>query len=140
MGRYLLDTNIVVFMLLSEHDSISRDVLAIVTDYDSELYTSSIVMAELLQLHRLGKIKSKAYKTSLDMFRAVEEELTVKILSFGREHARTLARLDILPDHKDPTDHQIIAHAITERLLIVSSDGKFAAYVPQGLEFIFNRR
>jgi PIN domain nuclease of toxin-antitoxin system len=36
----------------------------------------------------------------------------------------------------DPSDHIIIAHAITERLTLLSSDEKFPFYRNQGLELI----
>jgi len=39
-------------------------------------------------------------------------------------------------DHRDPSDHVIIAHAITERLTLLSSDQKFAFYRSQGLDLI----
>lgn len=42
--------------------------------------------------------------------------------------------------HKDPSDHVIIAHAITERLPLISSDKRFEFYRTQGLDFIFNEK
>ena len=42
--------------------------------------------------------------------------------------------------HTDTTDHLIIAHAITEHLPLISSDGKFDFYCNQGLDFIFNKK
>ena len=41
---------------------------------------------------------------------------------------------------RDTTDHLIIAHAITEHLPLISSDGKFDFYCNQGLDFIFNKK
>lgn len=40
----------------------------------------------------------------------------------------------------DTSDHLIIAHAITEHLPLISSDGKFDFYCNQGLDFIFNKK
>ena len=42
--------------------------------------------------------------------------------------------------HTDTSDHLIIAHAITEHLPLISSDGKFDFYCKQGLNFIFNKK
>ena len=55
---------------------------------------------------------------------------------------RTYSKLQInLPkDHKDPSDHVIISHAITERLPLISDDGKFEFYQKQGLHLIINKR
>lgn len=43
---------------------------------------------------------------------------------------------DIIDDHRDPSDHIIISHAITERMALMSSDTKFPFYRNQGLELI----
>jgi len=139
--RYLLDTNIVVFMLLGEHDSISSDVLYATNDSSSQIYTSSISITEIVHLHRVGKISSKKYKTSLQMIRATEDELNIVIRPFAKEHAEMLAKLEITDKkHNDPADHAIIAHAITDSLTLVSSDTKFQQYTAQGLAFVFNNK
>lgn len=59
---------------------------------------------------------------------------------FREEHMRTYARLQLnkAMDHKDPSDHVIISHAITERIPLISSDRKFDFYRNQGLDFIKN--
>lgn len=43
-------------------------------------------------------------------------------------------------DHKDPSDHVIISHAMSERMPLISSDRKFVYYLPQGLNLVFNER
>jgi PIN domain nuclease of toxin-antitoxin system len=54
----------------------------------------------------------------------------------------TYARLtlNLAEDHRDPSDHVIIAHAITNRMPLVSSDRKFKFYEDQGLELVFNEK
>ena len=42
--------------------------------------------------------------------------------------------------HKDPSDHVIIAHAITEHLPLISDDRKFEFYKKQGLDLILNKK
>ena len=39
-------------------------------------------------------------------------------------------------DHHDPSDHIIIAHAITDHIPLLSSDTRFWYYCDQGLELI----
>ena len=39
-----------------------------------------------------------------------------------------------------PSDHVIIAHAITEHLPLISSDTRFDFYRKQGLDMIFNKK
>ena len=59
MSRYLLDTNILVYMLLSETDSISNETDLIIDDYNNQLFTSSISIMELVQLYNISKNKIK---------------------------------------------------------------------------------
>jgi len=139
--RYLLDTNIVVFMLLGEYDNVSSDVLHLLNDNSNQLYTSTVSIKEIVHLHRVGKISSKKYRTSLEMIRATEDELNIIIRPFAREHAETLAKLEVTDkNHNDPADHAIIAHALTEKLALISSDTKFQQYTAQGLAFVFNNK
>ena len=42
--------------------------------------------------------------------------------------------------HKDPSDHVIIAHALTEHLPLISSDTRFELYRKQGLDLIVNKK
>ena len=55
---------------------------------------------------------------------------------------RTYANLQInkAQDHKAPSDHVIIAHAITEHLPLITDDGKFGFYKNQGLDLILNKK
>ncbi|MGC4128254.1 MAG: type II toxin-antitoxin system VapC family toxin [Bergeyella sp.] len=137
--RYLLDTNIVVYVISNDYE-ISNDTQSILEDYSSLLFMSSVSLIELAQLFRIGKIKSKKYKSSTEMTKAIEEEFGIKILPFAKEHGITLTKLDIAENHNDPFDHAIISHAITEKLTLVSSDKKFKDYTSQGLEFVYNKR
>lgn len=76
------------------------------------------------------------------MVAAIEDEYYVKILPLGKEHMNTYSRLSInsIDDHKDPSDHVIISHAITNKLPLISSDQRFPYYTEQGLDLIFNKR
>ena len=74
MARYMIDTNILYF-ILEEKDRLTRDVSAMV--YDAE-------------------------------------------------------------KHYDPSDHIIIAHAITMGMPLISSDKKFPFYREQGLDLVAN--
>ena len=58
------------------------------------------------------------------------------------EHYETYAKLRIneAQEHYDPSDHLIISHAITNRIPLISADGKFPFYRNQGLELIENKK
>lgn len=140
MGRYLLDTNIVVFLVLSELDEITIQNKQILDDYNNQLFTSSICVIEIIQLYRIGRIKTKKYKTVSEIIIALETNFNIKILPFAKSSVETLSKLQILENHKDIMDHSIISHAITENLFLMSSDKSFDFYTKQKLKFVFNKR
>ncbi len=140
MQRYLLDTNVLVFYVFGNKDEISRDTTLILKDDGNVLYTSSIVLAEINQLMRLNKIKSKLFKTPLQFQEALEKQYLIEILPFTKHHTKTLSQLSIANGHNDPFDHAIISHAITDKLTLISSDRQFENYTSQKLKFVFNKR
>ena len=137
--RYLLDTNIFVFLSL-DPDSLSRDVLALLEDYDSQLYISTESVKELVVGFNNKGLFSKRWKTAEEMVNAIENEYYITILPVRKEHIMTYARMTLndAQGHKDPSDHVIIAHAITEGLPLISSDTRFPFSRSQGLELIVN--
>ena len=58
-----------------------------------------------------------------------------------KEHYETYSKLQLnkAQEHYDPSDHLIISHALTNRLTLISADGKFPFYRNQGLDLIENR-
>ena len=137
--RYLIDTNIFVYLAL-DAERLSRDVIALIQEPDALLCISAESVRELVVGYRTKGLGSKRWKMAEEMVRAVEEEFYIRILPLKKEHMRTLSRLEIneTQDHKDPSDHVIIAYAITERLPLISSDTRFEFYRRQGLDLIFN--
>jgi|SRR5690606_8310834 len=140
MRRYLLDTNILVFLILGKNEEVSRNVLEVLEDFNNEICTSSICVAELLQLFRIGKIKLSSYRTLNEIQSTIGEKFYIKVLPFSNEHTETFSKLEIYKGHNDPFDHMIISHAITEKLCLISSDKMFSNYSNQKLDFICNKR
>ena len=128
--RYLIDTNIFVYAVI-DRDSLDRDVTAILQEPDTVLYMSAESVRELIVGYRNKGLCSKRWKS-------VEAMVT----SIKKEHMQTYARLEIneAQGHKDPSDHVIIAHAITEHLPLISSDTRFEFYRTKGLDLIFNKK
>ena len=137
--RYYLDTNILIFTLLSDKDNISQEVSAILKDYTSILYTSSIAVQELLLLFRIGKIKSDLYKSEAEILNGLKK-LDIEIYFFNSFHFAQYAKLSIHETHKDMNDHAIIAQAIADKISLISSDHAFKNYTSQGLKLLFNKR
>ena len=76
------------------------------------------------------------------MVESIKKDFYIDILPFKDEHLMTFARLrlNIAKGHKDPFDHMIISHAITEKMTLVSSDSRFPFYRRQGLKLLYNKR
>ena len=75
------------------------------------------------------------------MLNSIENDFNIKISHIKKEHLITYADLHVNGEiHKDPSDHLIIAHSITEKMPLISSDRRFPYYTDQGLDLIFNER
>lgn len=139
--RILLDTCIVLY-LIQERDRLSRDVEALLSDYDNQLCVSMETIKELIVAYRRKGLGRKVWKKEEDIIQMIKDELCICILPIHEEHIRTYARLRIneTQGHWDPSDHLIIAHAITEHMPLISSDHKFDFYKEQGLQYICNAK
>jgi len=136
--RYLLDTNILVFHA-QNGENLDKDVASILDDYENLIYISSEVIKETMHLIRYGKIDVKQWKKPNDIWKSIEEwEFNIEYVK--KEHIQTLGNLVMAKDHKDPTDHIIIAQAITNKMPIISSDWQFRNYKDQGLNLVFNNK
>jgi PIN domain nuclease of toxin-antitoxin system len=74
------------------------------------------------------------------VFDTIEKELGFIVKYIKKEHLLTFADLEPAKDHGDPFDRMIVAHAITEKIPLISSDRKMQSYKKQGLDFIFNEK
>ena len=141
MTRYLLDTNIFIYWA-TEFDSLSDDIQILLNEPDAQLYISSASVMELVVGYNNRSFDTRRWKTAEEMVRSVKEEFYIDILPFKEEHLLTFARLraNISKGHKDPFDHMIISHAITEKMTLVSSDHRFPYYRRQGLSLLYNKK
>ena len=137
--RLLLDTNIYVFMV-SDRQSLTKDVSALIEDPENLKYLSIVSLQELITAFRTKKLLSNIWKSEAEMISFVLNDPSVEVDNTDINVIRTLAALQVneAQDHKDPFDHIIIAQAISHRMTLVSSDTKFAFYRKQGLRLIEN--
>lgn len=139
--RILIDTCIFINFAL-DRSQLSKDVLALLEDYDNTICVSAETPRELVIQYNNKKLVSKYWKSSRDMIDSIQRDYFIQILPLKEEHMKTYSELEIntLQDHNDPSDHVIIAHAITEHLPLVTDDGKFEFYKKQGLDLILNKK
>ena len=139
--RILIDTQIFIF-LVQDFSSLSREVVSLLSDYANTLHMSAESVKELIVAYNNKGLLTKKWKSAEEMVTAIEDEYYIKILPVSKEHMKTYSKLSInsIDGHKDPSDHVIISHAITNKIPLISSDRRFPYYTEQGLDLIFNER
>ena len=139
--RYLLDTNIFIYWV-TDFESLNADVYAALNEPDALLYVSAETVRELIIGYNNKSFDTRRWKCAEDLVRSIENEFMLKILPISKEHMLTYSRLRpyVQHGHKDPSDHIIIAHAITEKMTLVSSDSRFPFYRRHGLQLLFNEK
>lgn len=137
MTRLILDTCAVIDLITSS-DATELEFWDILDDPQTMVYASFETARELIVHFNNKRLLSKYWKTAEQMLTSIEQDYGIEFLPLRRDTAFTYAKLQLneAQSHFDPSDHIIIAHAITERLTLLSSDHKFAFYRPQGLELI----
>jgi len=137
MRQLLLDTCAVID-LMTDSDSLDKGFWDIVDDPENLLYISAESQKELIVNYNTRKLLPKYWKTAEEMLRAIKEEIEVETLPLTERVMFTYSRLQLneAMDHRDPSDHVIISHAIAEHLTLLSSDQKFPFYRDQGLDLI----
>lgn len=135
--RLMLDTCAIIDLLI-DMDNLSKGAQELIEDPDNLLFASAESMRELVVHFNNKKLLNRYWKTSEEVLRTVEHELDIEFLPVRPDvgYAYSRLRLNFGQDHRDPSDHMIIAHAITERLPLLSSDEKFPFYRAQGLDLI----
>lgn len=142
--NYLLDTNIIIILFEGRNNEIRDNVKQILLDDENNFYVSTISLLEIAQLYRKKKFKNINYEllnTGDKLIKHILKTIDmVEILPFEERHAFATARLIFVPNHNDSNDLAIIAHSITENLILISSDDKFPYYEEQGALVIHNSR
>jgi len=137
MTRLLLDTCAVIDLITSPRTT-ELEFWDIFDDPETMPYISFETARELVVHFNNKRLLSKHWQTAKQMLFSIQQDYGIEILPLRRDTVFTYADLQLNEeqDHRDPSDHIIIAHAITERLTLLSSDEKFPFYRNQGLELI----
>ena len=143
--KYFLDTNIIIILFEGRYNELRSSVLKILDDVEkNSFYASSISLLEMAQLYRKKRFKNIDYNVFNTGDKLIKHILKavpmVKILPFEDKQAFVAGRLDFVPKHNDPNDLAILAHAISEKMTIISCDDKFPFYQKQGAKVIHNQR
>lgn len=139
--RYLLDTNIFVY-LATDQGLVSEEVYTAITEPDALLYMSAESVRELIVGYYNKSFDTKRWKDAEQMIRSITDVFYIEVLPITIQTMLTYSKLRpyVQHGHKDPSDHIIISHAITEKMTLVSSDTRFPFYKRQGLQLLFNEK
>ncbi len=135
--RYMLDTCALIH-LTQDYDYLSLEVQKIIEDYENNLCVSIESIREIIIAFRCKGLGRRKWGTETDIIYSILNEFFIDILPLSKEQIVTYGKLQInlAEDHRDPSDHIIIAHAITNRMPLISCDRKFHFYTRQGLDLI----
>ena len=135
--RLLLDTCAVID-LLTDPENLGSGAIDLVRDPNNMLCASFETMRELVVHFNNKRLLSKRWNTAQEMIDYVENDLEIDFLPLRPRVGYTYAglQLNLGQDHRDPSDHIIISHAITEHIALLSSDTRFWFYRDQGLDLI----
>ena len=135
--RILLDTCVIIDWL-TDTDSFDDSVWDILNDPENRLYISAETQRELIVSFNNKRFLTRFWKTAEEMLLSIKQEADIDTLPITERTMLTYSRLCIndKQEHRDPSDHVIISHAITEKLTLLSSDEKFPFYRSQGLDLI----
>ena len=132
--KYLLDTNIFLFILKGEFRQLSAAQAALVTDHANTFALSAASLLEMAMKHRKNQLNIAGKFPEL-VQQAVQQQ-RIHLLPILEAHAWQATQLPVQPTHNDPMDLLILAQAIYEDMPLLSTDGKFPWYVPHGLHLI----
>lgn len=137
--RLMLDTNIFIYYAI-DRDLLVNNVKELLSDYDNQRLISMETVKELIVAYRVKKLLARTWDSPITMINSIVDDFGIQILPLDMNVMRTYAnlQLNVAQDHRDPSDHVIISHAITLGIPLISSDHKFAFYRKQGLDLIEN--
>jgi PIN domain nuclease of toxin-antitoxin system len=118
--RLLLDTNVVVWLLLDDRDSVSDDAVQALMDERNTVALSSVSVWEIAIKRSLGKLRiEQGWARAL-------ARLDFEPLPVTSMHAQHVEHLPW--HHRDPFDRLLVAQASLEGHALVSADVRIAAY------------
>ena len=122
--RYLLDSNVLVF-LLSAPSELSEEAARVVR-FEPDLYASMASLWEIGIKQSLGKLRIGLTVPE------IEEQCLERDIRILPIRSAAIERLKQLPDiHRDPFDRLLVAHAQEEGMTIVTRDKTIPLYPVQ---------
>jgi PIN domain nuclease of toxin-antitoxin system len=127
MARYLLDSNA---FLRSESapEALRQEAREAIADSSNDLFVSLATIWELSIKAAKGKLPyfARMVARGPDAIAASLAASRLELLPVEMDHA--VASVSLPQHHKDPFDRVMIAQALTENMVLITSDRKFVHY------------
>jgi len=121
--KYLLDTGVWLWSMRSP-ERIGHEGLRILEHGEEEVYLSSVTCWEISIKMRLGKLEFPGPPAQhVPQFMAKQ---SLRPLSITHSHAAKV--YDLAPHHADPFDRMLVAQALVEDMMILTSDRLLKKY------------
>ena len=122
--KYLLDTCALIDMLFNP-ERLSTKARAVLEGGNS-LAVSIASFWEIMIKQQIGKLGIK--ETSTQDLKTACTALDIEVLQTEIKHIDLIRSLPRYKDHGDPFDRLIICQALSEKLPLITSDGKMSRY------------
>ena len=131
MKRYFIDTCVLIWLI--DDAKRIRKIAQNIEYCQGDFAVSMEVIKEFFYLLAFNKIKA-----NIDYDKLINKLVSfgIEICSFEKKHLKYLYDLPTFIEHPDPTDRNIIAHAIADKRILISGDGNFSLYEKYGLKFL----
>lgn len=123
--KYLLDTHIILWALIGDN-RITDEVKEIVQNTKNEIYYSTASSWEVEIKHQ----KKENFKLSAEQFIFLCDQNGLLNLQIKNSDVNSIKRLVKIKNtkHDDPFNKMLLAQAISENMVFITHDRKFAAY------------
>ena len=122
--KYLLDTCALIDMLFNP-ERLSTKARAVLEGGNS-LAVSIASFWEIMIKQQIGKLGIK--ETSAQDLKTACTALDIEVLQTEIKHIDLIRSLPRYKDHGDPFDRLVICQALSEKLPLITSDGKMSRY------------
>ena len=134
MKRYLLDTHTLIWAI-ADKSKLSKQVLEILQDSDTQLFVSAVSFWEIVLKHGKGKL-------NLDNFHIHDipdycRKLSIQPVPLTSDEAINYSKFSFAENHKDPFDRMLIYQSIKGDYTLISRDEKMKFYKKDGLKCIW---
>ena len=123
--KYLLDTQVLIYLGCGYRDRIGRNALEAYSDPESKVFISQMSYFEMAIKINIGKL---SIPIGLQNVMILAKDAGITMVPMDTTHILRYQSLALHESHRDPFDRYLISVAICEKMGLISDDGKFDLY------------